>query len=124
RTGALRAHAREDLITKLAPVTFDADAKSELWEEVVLRACSGELDLAAFLQRAAGYTATGDTGEEVLLFVHGPGSTAKTTLVEAIKSALGDYATTADFDAFLKRRGHAGVRSDIARLVGARLVIS
>jgi putative DNA primase/helicase len=124
RTGELRAHDRRDLITKLAPAEFDADAKSEDWERVVLRACGGDLELAAFLQRAAGYTATGDTSEEVLLFLHGPAATAKTTFIEAIKQTLGDYATTADFDAFLRRHGDAGVRSDIARLVGARLVVS
>jgi putative DNA primase/helicase len=123
-TGKLYPHDRADLITKLAPVEFDADVTSEQWERVILRACGGDTELAAFLQRSAGYTATGDTGEEVLLFLHGPGATAKTTFIEAIKATLGDYATTADFDAFLRRHGDAGVRSDIARLVGARLVVS
>jgi putative DNA primase/helicase len=35
-----------------------------------------------------------------------------------------EYARTADFEMFLKRRGDAGIRNDVARLAGARLVVS
>ncbi len=41
-----------------------------------------------------------------------------------MKAALGEYATTAEFETFLRRRGDAGIRNDIARLAGARMVIS
>src|ERR1019366_1606751 len=81
-------------------------------------------ELAAFLARAVGYTLTGDTREEVLFFAHGPGATGKSTFLEAIKGSLGDYAATADFETFLRKRGDAPVRSDVARLAGARLVVS
>jgi putative DNA primase/helicase len=36
---------------------------------------------------------------------------------------LGDYATTADFESFLKKKSDAGVRNDIARLAGTRMTI-
>ncbi len=45
-------------------------------------------------------------------------------MLEAIRAVLGEYAATADFETFLKRHGDAGVRNDIARLAGARLVVS
>ena len=35
----------------------------------------GDFDLAAFLQRVAGYALTGDTSEECLFFIHGGGGT-------------------------------------------------
>jgi len=79
--------------------------------------------MAAFLQRAVGYTLTGSTAEEVLFFAHGPAATGKSTFLEALKATLGEYARTADFEAFLARRGDGGVRSDLARLAGARLVL-
>jgi putative DNA primase/helicase len=75
------------------------------------------------LQRAAGYSLTGDTREEVLPFVHGEGGSGKSTFGEALKSVLGDYAVTADFESFLRRRD-TGIRNDLARLAGARLVLS
>jgi hypothetical protein len=35
-----------------------------------------------------------------------------------------EYAATADFETFLQRRGDAGIRNDIARLAGGRMVVS
>jgi putative DNA primase/helicase len=124
RTGQLREHRRADLITKLAPVEYHPAARSGLWQRF-LREATGEHDaLAAFLRRAVGYSLTGDTGEEVLFFIHGPEAAGKSTFIEAIKAALGDYARTADFETFLQKRGDGGIRNDIARLAGARLVVS
>ena len=78
----------------------------------------------AFYRRAVGYSLTGHTSEEVLFFAHGPTATGKSSKLEAIRGVLGDYAATADFETFLKRHGDAGIRNDVARLAGARLVIS
>ena len=124
RTGEPRPHDRADLITKLAPVAYQPDAHSDRWEQFLDRITGGDKELATFVQRLAGYTITGLTDEEILAFPHGPGATGKSTTVEAIKGVLGDYAATADFETFLARRGDAGVRNDIARLAGARMVIS
>jgi putative DNA primase/helicase len=124
RTGELRPHAREDLITLISPVAYDPSATLDLWDRFLEQSTGGDTALLGFLQRAAGYSLTGLTSEEVLFMVLGPGATGKSTFLEAIKSALGDYARTADFEAFLKRRESGGPRNDIARLAGARLVAS
>lgn len=124
QSGELREHHREDLLTKLAPVAWVPGARDRAWERFLEHTTGGDGDLATFLQRAAGYTLTGDTGEEVLFFAHGPTATGKSTLLEALGATLGEYAVTADFDTFLARRGDPGVRTDIARLAGARLVAS
>lgn len=124
RTGKLRGHRRDDLLTKLAPVTYMADVRSIHWDRFLKTVTQGDEELAAFLQRAAGYSLTGDTSEEVLFFAHGPTATGKSTYLEAKRAALGEYATTADFESFLKRRGDSGVRNDVARMRGARLVVS
>ncbi|MDA1196203.1 MAG: phage/plasmid primase, P4 family, partial [Planctomycetota bacterium] len=123
RTGVLRPHRREDLITKLAPVAYDAGARSERWETFLQRVLP-DAELRAFVQRAAGYSLAGAPTEEVLLFVHGPSRTGKSTFIEALRSAFGDYAVVADFEAFVKRRNVGGPRNDVARLAGARLVVS
>jgi len=122
--GELMEHRREDLITKVAPVEYDPAARSEVWERCLKTITGSDAELERFLQRAAGYSITGDVSEEVLFFVHGPAASGKSTFLEALKSALGDYATTADFEAFLARRDVGGARNDIARLAGARLVAS
>ncbi len=124
RTGVLRSRRREDYITKVSPVAYDLDARSELWEQFLTDTTGGNQELMDFLQVAVGYSLTGDTREEKLFFVHGPGGSGKSTFLEAVKVVLGDYAKTADFEAFVQRRDAGGVRNDIAELAGRRLVVS
>ena len=123
KTGDLRPHRREDHITKLAPVVFDPNAHSARWDEFLRRQAPSP-EVREMLQRAAGYTLTGSTGEEKLLFINGPEASGKSTFSEAIKATLGEYAATANFEAFLRKRGDNGPRDDIARLVGTRMVLS
>lgn len=124
RTGALREHRREDLITKLAPVEYDANARHPMWDSLIDWITSGQKEFADFLRRALGYSLTADVSEEKLFFIHGPGASAKSTFMEGFKATLGDYAKTADFEAFLKRNNVGSPRNDIARLAGARFVVS
>jgi putative DNA primase/helicase len=124
RSGLLREARRDDLITKLAPVTYRMGASSAVWDRFLASATGDDVELQAFLQRAAGYTLTGRTSEEVMFLIHGAGATGKSTFLEALISVLGDYAATADFETFLKRPGAGGVRNDVARLQGKRMVVS
>ena len=124
RTGALLSHDPAKLLTKIAPVDYDPSARSELWERFLRESTGGDDDLIAFLQRAVGYTLTGDTREEKLFFVHGPTNSGKSTFLEALKATLGEYSMTADFETFLARSFVGGPRPDIARLAGARFVVS
>jgi putative DNA primase/helicase len=124
RSGELRPHRREDLITRLAPVEYDLQATLPLWERFLDETTGGDRELQAYLQRAVGYTLTGTTDLEHLFFIHGPTRTGKSTFLEALKGALGDYCKTADFGTFLKGHDVGRPRADIARLRGARMVVS
>ena len=106
-----------------APVEFNPTAQSGLWEGFLDDATSANLELRNFLRRAAGYSLTGSTDEECLFLLHGPEAAGKSSYIEALRSVLGDYAKTTDFDAFLQKTSR-GVGNDIARLVGARVAIA
>ena len=123
-TGELRDHRRDDLITKLAPVVFEAGARSPLLDRFLEESSGGDTDLMEFLQRAAGYSLTGSVREEVLFFVHGPAASGKSTFLEALKASFGDYAKVADFETFIQRREAGAIRNDIAELAGRRFVVS
>jgi putative DNA primase/helicase len=123
RRGELRPHRREDLITRMAPIEYDPCARSEVWDQFLRDSTADDPEFMDFLQRAAGYSLTGDTREEVLFMPLGPGGTGKSTFLEAVRGVMGDYARTADFETFIQKHGD-GPRNDIAALAGRRLVIS
>src|SRR5215211_7069457 len=120
RTGELRSHSREDLITKIAPIEYDPDAAAPMWEVFLERVLPSE-DLRGFVQRAAGYSATGDTSEQCMFIHHGLGANGKSTFQETITAALGDYAMRTPTETLLVKRT-GGVPNDVARLKGARFV--
>lgn len=121
KSGALKSHRREDHLTKIARVEYDADAKAPRWKRFMSEITAGDEELSEFLQRAIGYSLTGDTREQCLFFCYGQGSNGKSTFLETIRHLMGDYAQQADFTTFLARRGE-GPRNDLARMRGARLV--
>jgi putative DNA primase/helicase len=49
KTGAMRPHHRDDLITKIAPVEYDAAARSAQWEDFLAQATAGDRELLDFL---------------------------------------------------------------------------
>lgn len=122
QTGELRPHRKTDLITKMAPVNFDADARSPLWDSFLAKVLP-DPGVRAFMQRVAGYSLVGTSAEDIFVVVHGPTRTGKTTFVEALRAAMGEYAVASDFDAFAGGKQAGQVRNDIARLEGSRLVV-
>lgn len=123
RTGRLLMQFPQDLITKIADVDFDPQATSAEWESSLQRWLP-DADQRNYLQRLVGYTLCGDDSEDVLVFLHGPTRTGKSTFLQAIRGVFGGYATVSDVSAFTKRRESSGARPEIARLAGARLVLS
>lgn len=116
RSGELREHRREELTTKIAPVEYRPDASAPAWEAFLERVLPSE-ELRAFVQRTAGYSATGDTSEQCLFINHGTGANGKSTYQEATSAALGDYAMRAPTEMLLTKRS-GGVPNDVARLKG------
>ena len=119
RSGELREHRREDLITKLVPVEYDPSAEAPIFDGFLTRILPSQA-LRGFLQRAFGYAATGVAREEILLVAHGGGDNGKTTLAKAVMEALGGYSMSAAPDLLLAKRG--AHPTELADLFGARLV--
>lgn len=121
RSGALQPHRREDLITKVSPVAFDAAAKCPTLLAFLDRTMAGRVDLVGFIQRLVGYTLTGVTTEQMLALLYGMGANGKSTLLELVAELMGDYGQSIEFSTLLAR-GQDSTRNDLARLVGARFV--
>lgn len=121
RTGELHPHDRSKLCTKVTSVDVDFERGCPQWNAFLNEACNGDAELKAYLQRLAGYAATGSTKEHVLAFAHGSGGNGKGTFLGAVGAILGDYATVASADVFLasNQQRHS---TELAALMGARLV--
>ncbi|MCH7577241.1 MAG: hypothetical protein IH822_05550 [Chloroflexi bacterium] len=123
KTGELREHKRGHLITKLAPVTYGLKAACPRWLSFLDRIMDGNGALIDYIQKAIGYTLTGDVSEQVLFFQHGTGANGKSTLSETVLALLGDYGKQAAPGLLTVKRGETHP-TEIADLAGARFVTS
>ncbi len=121
RTGELQEHLREDLITKIAPVEYDPEATAETWEAVLERVLPSE-PVRAFFKRLCGYAISGDVSEHVLPVLYGTGANGKSTILNALLEAAGEYGMQAAPDLLIAKRG--GHPTEVADLFGMRVVAS
>jgi putative DNA primase/helicase len=121
RTGRLRDHRREDLITRLSPVAYDPAAACPLWLRFLDRIMGGNADLIAYLQRVVGYGLTGDVSEQALWFFYGKGANGKSTFLGTVLALLGDYGMQAVSELLMVKH-HESHPTERADLLGKRLV--
>jgi putative DNA primase/helicase len=122
KTGQLRAHNPEDMITKMTRVPYVRGARHALWDKYLHDATNGDVEFAHYLAKWGGYAATGDVREKAFAFLYGPTDTAKTTFVNALREALGSYAAAVDASTWLVQTFTGGNRGDLVGLAGVRLV--
>jgi putative DNA primase/helicase len=122
RTGSLKPHSRNDLITKIAPISYDKNAMCPIWDTFLNEIMPGDPDLIRFLQKAVGYSLTGDTSEQVVFILFGTGANGKSTFINTILHLLGGYALQTATETLLVKKHGTGIPNDLARLKGARFV--
>jgi P4 family phage/plasmid primase-like protien len=120
RTGDLRPGHPDDAITLSTAVAYDPEAPCPRWRQFVNEITGDHRELAAFLQRAIGYSLTGITTEQVLFLLYGTGANGKGN---TLKRVLGDYAWNMPF-ATVELRDRAAIPNDLAALVNRRFVIT
>jgi putative DNA primase/helicase len=120
-TGKLRDARPADLITRCAPVDYDVTAKCPTWLAFLDRIMGRNGAMISFLQRAAGYSLSGDITEHVLLFCHGSGGNGKSTFLTTLITILGDYARQTSPDLLMVRQGEVHP-TGLADLRGKRFV--
>jgi putative DNA primase/helicase len=119
KTGKLFDHRREDLISKVCAVDYLPDAHCPTWDAFVLKAMGGDEEMVGYLQRIVGYALSGDISEHALFFFFGGGANGKTTFLNTIHAALGDYGTTAPRGLLFRSRNERHP-TELTTLFGAR----
>ena len=120
-TFRLQPHCREDLLTKITPIEFHPEATCPIWQMFLNRIFEGNEEIINFVQRAVGYSLTGDISEQCVFILFGNGANGKSTFLEVLGTLLGPYSAQASFTSFLANDTER-VRNDLARLRGMRLV--
>jgi putative DNA primase/helicase len=121
RTGLSRPGGPEDRVTMTTGIDFEPSAQAPRWNQFLGQVFEGDLELIDWIQRAAGYSATGDTREQVWFLKYGSGSNGKGVFDRAIANVLGDYATNTPF-ATLEAKTRPSIPNDLAALLGRRFV--
>jgi putative DNA primase/helicase len=121
RNGELRPAAPADYMVKITSVGADASCPIPNWTGFLDRITGGDAELVAFLHRVVGYALTGMTREHALFFLYGTGANGKTTFLNAVTGAIGDYCRIAPIETFTASQNERHP-TDLASLRGARLV--
>lgn len=130
RTGTRRPQQPTDLITHVAPVTYDPTAHCPTFERFLLEVFAGDTEMVAFIQRGVGWSLTGVVEERALFFLFGAkGKNGKSTFIETIMNLLGvcgetsfGYARKVTADTFMKSRNYDDNQRKAATLAGPRFI--
>jgi len=88
RTGILRPHRREDMITRIVPHEI-LDIPTPYFDRFLEEFTCGDPELIAFLWRLWGYIAIGITAEQIIVIFHGDGANGKSTYLRLMLEAFG-----------------------------------
>lgn len=125
RTGEFHSHTPADMISRIAAVAYDPAATCPRWYSFMDEVTASDKELQAYIQKALGYSLTGDTRHECFFILHGATSrNGKSTLTETFSHMMGDYAANARPETLAKKKYASGSShsEDIARLAGIRFV--
>jgi P4 family phage/plasmid primase-like protien len=121
RTGELKPHTREDLLTKLCPIEYDPDAKAPRWLKFLEEIFGRDRALIDFVWQAVGYSLINGNPAKALFICWGPSNTGKSTFQTVLRALFGEYGEPADIQTFMGKVSPM-VYNDLADLFGARLV--
>ena len=129
RTMTFREHRWSDFITM--QTRFEGTVKFEditchRWCKFIHEVTQGDLDKAAYLQRALGYSILGTSKEECMFIIHGKTTrNGKSTLLNTIEYMLGDYSTAAPVSLICKgQKGGAEAANPVLASLKARRFVT
>lgn len=124
RTGEIKPFDKALMLNKNTHISVDRSGQPELWLKTLDGIFKGNQQVINFVQKAIGYTLTGEVKEQCFFQCYGAGSNGKSVFLNTIYKMLGDYSLNSQVESILTRgNGSSGNASpDIARMNGARFV--
>jgi putative DNA primase/helicase len=120
RTGLIRPHDQTDLLTKVAGCGYDPAAQSDTFDRFLIDVLPDSA-MRAFVGRLFGHAMVGRVIEHLLPIFTGVGQNGKSTLLETVTAAFGEYAIAAEPDLLVDRGAvHTTGQAD---LLGVRMAV-
>jgi putative DNA primase/helicase len=120
KTGKLERHRRDWKLSKMSPVAFDPNVRCKTWLAFLERIFAGDRETISFVRRVIGYSLTGDVNEKAMFVFWGDGNNGKTTLLEAVRYIMGDYAAVVETDSLMNNASTNEQQRMTADLLGKR----
>lgn len=121
RTGEIKKHDAKDYITKLIPIEYAPDSKSEKFS-TFLHETFMDKSLEKYIQTLFGYCLTGETKEQVVHFLVGNGANGKSTLLSIVRYILSGYAEVLPAKVLTGCERAGAASPELAQLKHKRLV--
>jgi len=121
--GIVRDHEQVDYITKTTSVTSLENWEAPRWIQFLHEVLPDEATVD-FLQKAVGYSISGDISARAFFILYGTGRNGKSTFLSTIQHLLKDYACTTPVETLMRKWGDSGsgIPNDLAALKGVRFV--
>lgn len=120
RDGTLLQHSRDMRYTKITDIEYINDATCPNWLHFLDTITGGDNDLTCYLQMQVGYSLTGRTDQQVLLFLYGNGANGKSTFINTIAKLAGEYHTKISMDGIIDTDNKGGASPHLVALQGMR----
>ncbi|MCT2594256.1 phage/plasmid primase, P4 family [Streptomyces sp. N2-109] len=121
RTGALRPHSKEDMITASVDLDYNPSATCPRFEEFLTQIFPGMPDMPPYLQRLIGYGITGSVDEQCFAVLFGKGANGKSVLCDVLADVFKAITRDTPLSTF-EEKSSGGIPNDLAALRDARLV--
>lgn len=118
---AIRDSKRSDMLTMSTAVSVQEGATHQVWEDF-LEKFLPDPEIRRFAQKVFGYSLVDYNPSKLLVFLHGSSNTGKTTILEAMAAALGDYAAPMNAQRIFGFQG-AGPNPELVSVMNKRMLI-
>ncbi|WGH20836.1 DNA primase/polymerase/helicase [Gordonia phage Commandaria] len=113
----------EDLILQHTPVTYEPGYTHPKWESY-LDTFLPDPDYRRYVRKVFGYAFMGGNPQRRIIFIQGGTSTGKTTILEAVQAALGDYSASIDLNGLFRQKRDSGPMPEVINAFPRRVVFA
>jgi putative DNA primase/helicase len=122
-TGEFREHSPDMRMTLQAAVHYRRAETAPQWD-AFLRRVQPDPEMRAYIQRVAGYCATGSINEQSMFLWNGQGANGKSVAQAVLAQILGDYAQTMPVSTLMASTVDDRIPNDVARMAGRRFLVA